>query len=171
MGAIPAPRTWQDGELVTAAEMNTEIRDAIGFLLNPPQASVIQSGTTQNMPSSTATNITFDTMQFDSDSIWDASQPDRLTIQTPGFYIVNAIFSWSSDPGGFRRGEILSNGSQISYTSAAPTTSGTAFTSSIFAKFAVGDYLQLEHYQNSGSGLTASSAAPPGLAVRWVGTR
>ena len=52
------PKTWATGELVTAADLNTHLRDNLNFLLSPNFQEAVGSGTDFSTTSTTYADIT-----------------------------------------------------------------------------------------------------------------
>lgn len=83
------PQTWTAGQLVDETDLNTEIRDNVGFLANPPAVRALH-GSNQSMAHDTITTVTFTaTDGFDTDTMHDTStNPTRITFTNGGLYIV-----------------------------------------------------------------------------------
>jgi hypothetical protein len=93
MATIPATRTWAVGEIVTAARLNLELRDALDFLLNPP-ACHVSDGTGVSLVNSTATLMAWDSEQFDTDGMHSTvTNNSRITFVTAGTYCVKINLS------------------------------------------------------------------------------
>ena len=83
--SIPVIPSLPAGHVVTAAEMN-KLAYACTFLLGKPIARVEDTNAAQALTTS-ATTITFGSPRvFDTDGMWNAANPNRLTVQTPGWY-------------------------------------------------------------------------------------
>lgn len=64
-----------------------------GSLNRLAAAAVIENSAAIDVPgSAVVTPLTFDTAEFDTDGMWSSSAPDRLTINTPGFYLF--VLEW-----------------------------------------------------------------------------
>lgn len=85
--ALPALTPVPAGYVVQAADLNN-MAYACTFLMNKPIARVHAATSGQTIAITGNTNITFDTKDFDTDGLWNASTPTQLTIQTPGYYHV-----------------------------------------------------------------------------------
>ena len=83
MGTVPIQRTWTTGEIATAAELNSNVRDSINFLLATPRAVVSKNTTTSVVSSSTPALITWNTSSVDTDSMWSGPS-SRIYAKTPG---------------------------------------------------------------------------------------
>lgn len=69
--------------------MNVEMRDILGYFLNPPMCIVRKDGNPQSVQSAATVSIEWDTVVYDNDAMFgvDAS---RFTCNTPGYY----MFTW-----------------------------------------------------------------------------
>jgi hypothetical protein len=85
--AIPALTPVPAGYVVQAADLNN-MAYACTFLMNKPIARVHAVTAGQSIVAAGNTSIIFDTKDFDTDGMWNASTPTQLTIQTPGYYHV-----------------------------------------------------------------------------------
>ncbi len=156
---VPNPRTWVDGELVSPEELNTEIRDAINFVLNPP-AVAANLTTPQTIPDSTWTTITFNLVTRDTDSISDLSTLGTYTIQTPGLYLLGCNAIWASNTSGVRHVAVFVNGVNVGRESRDAISSGVAggLTISKSQVLTVGDVVEFKAHQNTGAGRTLNGA-------------
>ena len=83
MGSVPVQRTWVTGEIVTAAEMNSNIRDSVNFLLTTPRCILGLSTLTTVSDSTTPTSIIWDTLYVNTDNM--SSPPsNRMYAKTAG---------------------------------------------------------------------------------------
>jgi hypothetical protein len=85
--AIPALTPVPAGYIVQASDLNN-MAYACTFLMNKPIARVHDVTGGQTIAAAGNTAIIFDTKDFDTDGMWNASTPTQLTIQTPGYYHV-----------------------------------------------------------------------------------
>jgi hypothetical protein len=173
--AYTTPRTWVTSELVTAALMNTHVRDNVAFLANPPACRVSRSST-QSLTSGTEATLAFDTEQFDTNSMHSTvSNTERITINTAGIY----VFSWGTQLSAdtdylvaytyLRIGgaTIVAHGSSIgTYTDAV----GPLLNGSCLYKCAAADYFEVRAFQrNTSAGANTTQAATTFFAATWVG--
>src|SRR6185312_17261357 len=113
MGTVPILRTWVAGELVTAAYMNTNVRDAGNFLLATPTFQGRQS-ISQSMPNLTNTAVLFDTEIIDSDNVHSTTtNTSRYTPLTPGYYQFGGGVGWTLNTTGVRCAWFTFNGSTV----------------------------------------------------------
>lgn len=103
------PRTWTTGEVVTAAMLNTHVRDNLNFLHDRHSCIVFKSADQTGIVTATPTLVDWDSENHDSDGFHDnATNNERLTIPTglDGFVLLWCGLQWVSDPGGAGTREI-----------------------------------------------------------------
>lgn len=177
---VPALRTWTAGEIVTAAMLNSNVRDAIGFVLAPP-AAALRSTVAQSVPNSSWTSIAFATEDVDNDGGHSTTtNTSRYTAQTPGWYRVNGgSVGFTGNSTGTRRTRLAVNGAPLSASQVLIVASAAVAMSLpvVGAEFylAVGDYVEVQAYQDvttpAGGALTTVSApteAQSGVTLVWA---
>lgn len=172
---VPTQRTWTTGDIVTAAMMNGNVRDAVNFLANVP-LFVGEQTIAQSVNSAAFTAITWDTNVIDTYSGHSTvTNPSRYTAQVAGTYRIHARDSFGASATGRRMGKIMKNGADLlgSQVEVAvnPTASGlTTVWSEYEVACAVSDYLEFFVYQSSGGALGTSVASPAGgfVVVQWI---
>lgn len=177
MATIPSFRTWVAGEIVTAAYMNTNIRDAGNFFLSWPVCETRQ-GAAQSLPNNTLTNILFDTNDIDTDGGHSTSvNTDRYVGKTAGRFQVSGGVGYAAGVGTWRVAEIQKNGAAINIGShIAIPNSGTTHrmpTRTLTLSLnGTTDYVTIVAFQNSGGALnTATTTGDQShMSVRMVGT-
>jgi hypothetical protein len=151
------------------------------FLLDQPGGGVYQATPQAALTSSVTTVITWDTLWWQNDpTVWASGS--RLTVNTPGRYLIVANLRWTSNSTGYRFIDIRKNaggsgsgGSAVS-TDVRPAVNGNATTHSasvILPGLVAGDYLELFGFQSSGGGLqfnTGSLWGCASLSVQRVGS-
>jgi|SRR5690348_8448631 len=171
------PRTWVAGELVTAAMLNTHVRDNLNALYSGvPGFRVRKAADTAGLTSGSLTPITFDTEDYDTDSLHDnVTNPTRITFSavTAGVWDIRAHVQWVSNATGDRQLQFRVNGGANAIALAREPAVNGAVTAQVLAtlyRFANGDYLELHAAQNSGGALAINGGVPhsPVLAGRWV---
>jgi len=104
--------------------------------------------------------ITLDTKEADTDGMWSAGSPTKLTIVHPGLYLVTATVSFAVNATGIRYAAIFLNGASlatiVNMTSSA--SFGTTIQVTTTQVLKATDYLEVNAYQNSGGAL--NTAAP-----------
>jgi hypothetical protein len=156
MGAIPSTRTFLAGERVTAANLNAATKTVQDFILNPPRAMVYASAATNTLAVSTFADIAFDAEEYDTDSIHSVTvNNSRLTINTPGNYLITGSANFGNNSGGTARNlRLTKNGTQVAYQFSANAALTVQFSLTTMLYCNAGDYLTLGAYQNSAGTLT-----------------
>lgn len=168
MGNVPIPRTFQAGELETGAYLQT-LSAALNFLLKPP-ACRASTNTANTVGSSTYIQIPFTGTEWNTDNMWSAGNPLRITVQTPGRYLCVGTIDWHVNPDNqLRLAQVFKNGSQgtneVDVRSAVQQVWNTKHQVVQSYQCVAGDYLSLAGYQSSGAPLAIDSAH---LEVLWV---
>lgn len=169
MATVPVQRTWAATYKVTAADLNTNVRDAVNFLLNPPAAEIFQS-VAQSPLNATVTLITFDTAVINNDGAWGSGTSTTWTCQTAGTYRVTGAVSYAANATGVRGVQPQVNGSALftAYFPPPPAGTATVVIPTWSQHFSVGDTLKIGAYQTSGSALAlATGPQMTFLNVRW----
>lgn len=174
MATIPSEITWTTNQIVSAAQLNANLRDAINFIITPPLC-ILRQTVAQSIGSAGATPILFDSEDIDRDNGHSTTtNTSRYTAQTAGYYHVDAIVAWASNTTGARWSFLSINGTAANgrVTMLAPSASlaETPVSGTVFLN--VGDYLELQGRQDSGGSLNTSVAAPhqSSMTIRWVST-
>lgn len=169
---VPAERTWNTGDIVTAALLNSNLRDAVNFLLNPPlfvgyQAASQDILTTANTPLAIDTNVV-DTYNGHSTT----SNNSRYYAQVAGWYSVIASVEFDGNATGSREIFLVASSGSLLYTASQVYNAGSAGnvnlntgTWPVFLN--VGDWIAADVVQFSGSTINTIAGAS-GLAVTWL---
>lgn len=183
MGTVPTPGTQVSGAEVASSLLNG-FRDAMNFMLAPPQCNAYHS-TLSSIPNNAYTVIPlqselFDVVQSgDSPSHDNVTNNSRIVARTAGKYEVSGYVSFASNATGRRAGQVRVNaagavgsGTGIIFVAVAAVT-GTVTTVAMpptVVTLAVGDYIEMFGFQDSGGALnTDASASTTFLRMRWVG--
>lgn len=115
------PRTWADGEIVSFAQLNEQLRDNLNYLkqradtvVNNQLGAQVRNSADQTVTSGDA--ITFDTEVWDTDSMHSTvSNTSRLTCNTKGVYMIYGFLWFNENPGGTKyiKLSLYKNGSEI----------------------------------------------------------
>lgn len=170
---VPSPRTFTVGETETATYLNS-LRDALNFLVNVPAAYVTQTAT-QTLTSSTWTALSYDVTVFDSyGGHSNSTNNTRYTAQVAGWYMVFGCSSFVANATGQRGAAVSKNGTRvqgasgfIQTTSALPPSPPSPPT---IVFLSVGDYVEIQGYQNSGGNLSTNSSSDldSSMTVVWL---
>lgn len=109
-------------------------------------------------------NVPFEAESWDTDNIWNAPNPERLTCKTPGKYQVAAAVGFSSNATGVRNIRLMktlaAGGAPIAFNQCSVNGVGggnfTIPTVSDLIDLALNDYVTVLAYQDSGVTLTLS---------------
>jgi hypothetical protein len=158
------------GQILTAAQMNTYIRDNINFLYKPPMC-VLNSTTPVGITASVNTDILYSTESVDTDTMHSTTvNTGRITINTAGVYVVNAqlAMAGSGADGSRVLARIVKNGTEICRTDTGNygATTEVAFCLAITTSCAVTDYLTFTVLQVSAGARNLNSSA---FAASFVG--
>jgi hypothetical protein len=176
--AWATPRTWVTAEVVTSAELNTDVRDNISWLgTDKPSCRVFHS-TTQGLTNATFGALLYNSEWFDSASMHSTtSNTSRITFPVAGIYLVGCNVTFAANATGVRVAGISLNGisdptSFIARTQAINAGSDDQMlNASTIWTFGTSDYIETAVYQTSGGALnskTTGSASPAMWAI-WMG--
>lgn len=177
MATIPSFRTWVTGEVVTAAFMNSNIRDAGNFFLSWPVFEGRQT-VAQSLANGSGIAILFDTEDVDTDSGHSTvTNTSRYTPQTQGRFQHAGGVGYASSATGSRWAywginAVALNGSSQSIPGNVARLTAATMTS-VFN--GTTDYLELFGLQNTGGALntdvgTGALGYQSRMSVRMVGT-
>ncbi|HEY6021598.1 MAG TPA: hypothetical protein VIY48_17545 [Candidatus Paceibacterota bacterium] len=175
MATVPAEITWVSGQVVTAAQLNTNLRDAVNFLINKPTCQVRQT-VSQNLTTGSAAAIAFDTEDVDNDNMHSTTtNTTRLTAVTSGRYHVGGGYCAASTTGRkevwvrINGGDV--NGTESGVPGGSAVATGPALRGvSIFLN--AGNYTELWVFQDSGGTIatSVSGAQQASFFALWTGT-
>jgi hypothetical protein len=176
--AIPKSLVDAAGDLIYATANDTPARLALG---TAGQILTVNSGATapewktpattgfvgasvyktsnQAVTTATTTTITWNAESFDTNGFHDNSvNNERMTIPAgyAGKYAITGLISWGSSANGYRVSEIFKNGSYAGFTWSGAMQGYYAVTVIKILDLAVGDYIEIKGYQNSGGNLNAA---------------
>jgi len=168
--------TFVSGAILTASQMN-----GIGTNVNnyrvPPTAIAVR--TTTSAAYTLNTDITFESATasggHDTDSMWAGGSPTRLTVTTPGIYLVtfNGYVTMASS-GGVQTLVILKNGSSVCETYLPNSGTNHLWSLSHVINLALNDYITVRH-TNGGSGAatiygaTSNTNTQTRVGLSWLG--
>ncbi len=160
-----APKTWATNEVVTAANMNTHLRDDMAWLGTDKPRCEARRSASQSISTSTPTAIQFnDSDIYDVGGMHDpAVNNTRLTVPAggAGLYLVGGRTGWESNNTGLRAIDIRLNGTSTGAFERWPTVQNTNTFHFIqwMVPMVAGDYVDLAVTQDSGVSLSVSGAA------------
>lgn len=148
-------QTIATGQPFAAATLQAA-RDSLEFLIDPPSCSVYNSAA-QTVTNNTATDLTADSETYDNDSMHStSSNTARITIQTPGRYLLIATVRFAADVDGYRTVFFRDSGAtdlvgQLVFgNSASGVTALTAVRSQVFS---AADYVTARVQHTAGADL------------------
>ncbi|MGW0805278.1 hypothetical protein [Nonomuraea sp. NPDC002799] len=174
----PTPANWNVGENPTATILNLRIRDTINFLKARPHA-VMRRLSAQSIPHNTHTAIAWTAEDIDSDFGHSTlTQPERYTAVSEGIYHLTATVIFGGNATGRRDAYFRLNGDTtrrwgqtVGFPAQAGASPDIGLIIATHMKLAVGDYVEVIAYQNSGGALNVvSSNADCRFELLWVST-
>lgn len=109
MAAVPTVPTFTAGSVVGDPDLNN-LGYAVAFLLAPPKVALQQVNASpfsggQSISATTATAIGWNSAIANPDSAWSSGANTRVTAQTPGYYLFEAVWqSTTETSAGYRGG-------------------------------------------------------------------
>jgi hypothetical protein len=172
--AWTSPKTWAVGNVLTASEMNTYVRDNTAFLNAPPSTRVYNNAAI-SVNNTTNTTLTFNTERWDTDTMHNTvTNTSRLTATTAGLYHIYANISWASNATGYRVMTIVLNGATTIANVDQRAVDGAITTHVVSTEYSLAatDYVEVVVYQNSGGALNVAAGAnySPEFGMTYLGT-
>lgn len=167
------PKTWADGDVVTASELNTHVRDNLTELRASQTCRVYRS-VTQSLNNNTYTLIGFNAESSDVPG-WHSTvtNDNRVTPTVAGLYLVVAGASFAHDTTGSREIVIVRNGLGGDFVTSAGRSiavdaagglSANLNVTGVFPANGSSDYFALAAWQNSGGALNTNG----GEFLTWL---
>lgn len=143
-------------ELLTAAQM--------AFQNNVPAATLYMTSAWSPSSGTTGLTVPWNASAYDN---WaghsNSTNNTRYTVQVAGVYAVSAAVCWTGNATGLRISELWKNGSMLPgteiYEGADGTNNVTVVNPPYLVQCAVGDYLEVNGYQNSGGSLATVTSS------------
>ena len=153
--------TFTAGQVLTAAQMNDLGENSNNYRV-PPMCLLTRSG--QSITASTDTPITGYTEDVDTDGMYAAGSPTRITIATAGLYMLNLNVQWSGTASTRTDCYIKpSGGSTTAYRDVRHGTSERNHIT-IVAECAAADYFEAYVYYAPGT-----LSATVRFSATWIG--
>ncbi len=166
---------WQVGQLVTATDLNEQLRDNLEFLHSPAFARVYNTADI-SIPNNTVTNLTFNSQRVVTVSSMHSTSsfPSRLNAPYTGLYLLAGSIEFPSNATGVRRLSIILNGtfSDRLVSVNQPSFSGTpALSVATLFRLEAGEFVELQAHQNSGGALNvlATGLHSPEFMMCYLG--
>lgn len=148
-----------------------------GLFFDPPACRVYNNAA-QGIVNSTFTNVTFNSERFDTDNMHSlVTNPERITINTPGIYVVTACIEWApdNDYGSLIETILLNGTTAIAYHRDDNPAAANPISNVLSAvyKFAASDYITVFVRQINTSAATNNINSvgnySPEFAATWIG--
>jgi len=134
---------------------------------------IYKGGSNQAVSNATVTNVTFEAEQFDTNSFHDnVTNNTRITIPSgyAGKYQINGYLLYQGNATGDRDFYIyVNNTDYYGYNIAKANATAINLQNSIILNLAVGDYLEIKTFQDSGGNLNLLSGINCGFSVGYLG--
>lgn len=126
-----------------------------------PSARVARTAA-QACASGAETLVSFDAVRWDTDNIWSAATPTRLTCRTPGKYLVTIGFALASNAAGTRQFGIRNNGQMVKLGNQVGDSRDQNYLPvTTIINWSVGDYITAGIWHNAGVSLNTLTSAEP----------
>ena len=114
--------------------------------------------------------VTFNTLVYDTNGIYNAGSNTRLTCKTAGYYLIVGKIAFALNATGIRLAIIRKNGATSLNQLMIPTnpTLGAALEITTIADLIINDYNELGAYQNSGGNLNLDTSTPSPSAPAFM---
>jgi type IV secretory pathway VirB6-like protein len=173
--AWTTPATYTVGQVLTAANLNTYLRDNMSWVgVDAPNCRVFNSAAISTTSGAT-TLLTYDSERYDVGAMHSTStNTGRLTVPSGGAgkYRATLHTSFAASATGVRYSFIRLNGSTVIARDIRAAVSGDTTDVAITAIYvmSVGDYFDSAVIQTSGGGvnIVATAANSPEFSAEWV---
>jgi len=150
------PKTFTVGELLTAADLNTYVRDNLDFLYRKPIVTV-RLTSTQSVASASDHVVQWDEAEWDyaDTAMWDVGTPGSIVIDRPGIYEVvpSGLWEGTTDDSSKREVAVELNGTTRLTMDSRLSTSSPEGQAKIFTNLGTGDYLEIVVRHLSGAAI------------------
>lgn len=170
----PAGDPFVVGEFPSGAKLKTYAQDNPDALYNAPACRVRNSANLV-IANGALTALTFDSERFDNAALHStSSNTSRITIPTgwAGVLVPSVTVEWAANAAGHRGVVLLVNGADRIADLEVPSIGAIVMSQTLTAppwKFAAGDYVEVQVYQNSGGNLAVNASAKysPEFGITW----
>ena len=166
------PRTWVANETVTAAQMNTHVRDNVAYLYEA------KFGLFGRLAALTVPNAAWTSIEWDFDveqepTMWpQGSYEERIAPPLAGIWLVNVLIRWEpSTASGSRSVRLQKNGTDLIGQDKQTIANGRQHLSVTAAVRLAGssDYVNVHVYQDGGADDTLLYAVERTISLTWMG--
>lgn len=170
--AWTSPRTWVANAIVTAAQLNTHLRDNLSWLYSAKHG-LFGRLAALDVPTGTWTPIAWDFDVEQDPTMWAASPyPERITPPLGGIWLITLNVRWEATTAtGSRAIRMQQNGVGLLDQHEITMANATQYQRLAYVARFNGstDYLNTSAWQNSGSTQTLAAAAARGITLTWLG--
>ena len=175
MATLPTVSSWVAAQKITATKLNA-IHTYVDFLYDPPRCRVYNSAG-ESCADGTAKLLSFDTEDYDTDTMHSAGNPSRVTANLDGdyrieFYVKLPSATYSAIDLNLRKNAAGASGGGTSlFTHETTAGSGNAISvwHSIDLFLTSGDYVEIFCTQTSGASRTTTAGnGATGMALTWL---
>ena len=165
------PKTFTVGELLTAADLNTYVRDNLDFLYRKPIVTV-RLTSTQSVANASDHVVQWDEAEWDyaDTAMWDVGTPGSIVIDRPGIYEVvpSGLWEGTTDDSSKREVAVELNGTTRLTMDSRLSTSSPEGQAKIFTNLGTGDYLEIVVRHLSGAAINLQPTRTR-CTVAWWG--
>lgn len=172
--AYTTPSTWVSGNVLTAAQLNEQVRDNIKFLHGPPTAQIGRTAAF-SVASGAWEEVQFDTEVWDTNTMWSSTANTKVFCRTAGKYLVTFTGALASSTAGTHRGigiRFNSTSGDPQYGAPQSQEAANSFRWSgavtQIVPMTTGQYIQGVFFHNTGAGLDTDTTFTPKLSILWV---
>lgn len=172
MADLPKVKVWTAGDQPNADGLN-QVGYALKWLTNPPHAYIYQTSA-QSTANAAWTAISFSAELRDTDTMWTAGSPTRLTINSSGWWEFEYAIWWASAADtNWRLPSLRVNGTLFSTQTAGANNGQDIIIRGITDLYLyTGDYVELCSWQSSGGSLNTGGGSLTGdhsfLSALWT---
>jgi hypothetical protein len=144
----------------------TDLEKHVAWLaaLERPRTNIgarVYHNAAQSIPNTTLTALAFNSERYDTDGLHDTvTNNSRLTCTRAGIYLITGSLAYGTAAAGVRQSYIRLNGSTLLVAVNAGVTAGTTVAAvhnpTTLYQLAVGDYVELVAYQDTGGALNVN---------------
>lgn len=172
MPAVPVIPDFGTG-IVPGTTLN-QLADALRFAMAPPKVKAYQT-VAQALANGIQAAIIFDSVEFDTHTMWSSGAATRITAQYPGYYLLSGGVATVVNDTSYRFARIAVNGTTLTDGSTAmdpvPSVSTRMPIRATITYLDIDDYVELYASQASGGSLNTAVAVgdASNLTVAWLG--
>lgn len=157
-------KTWVTGEVLTAPDLNTYVRDDMNYLYNGRELASAGISGAQSIANNTTTYIPLAAESLDNANMHDpVTNNSRITLVNAGVYLALGSVAWAASAAGtIRQGQIRRNRTSTEAEITADPNGASAVVSYMVPalnQYSATDYLELAVTQDTGGALNVTAAS------------